>query len=219
MLSLNKLAKGSAPALLVSLSMGISLTAAADGQSQTFAQAHSSHQQTDPSEFLVRAVQEGVPDSFQDINVPLSLVDSQGQHLWVVATPCVSGQDFGAMGVHIVSPARLGDTDPKQPDKAVLNPKEPEVLIYEPLGNNRFRLVGVEFVVFKADWEVIHKNPLDVPSLQGNLLNLVTSPNRFGFPDFYELHVWAFQSNPNGSFADWNSQVSCFRANAQQIGR
>src|SRR5262249_21802477 len=158
-------------ALLVSLSMGISLTAAAGGP--TFADLHGSHQTTDASEFLVRAVQEGVPDSFQDINVPLGLVDEQGQHLWVVATPCVSGQDFGAMGVHIVNPKRLGDTDPKQPDKAVLNPKEPEVLIYEPLGNNRFRLVGVEFVVFKADWEVIHKNPLDVPSLQGNLLNLV----------------------------------------------
>jgi hypothetical protein len=28
---------------------------------------------------------------------------------------------------------------------------------------------------------------------------------------FYELHVWAWEHNPNGSFADWNTQVSCNR--------
>ena len=42
---------------------------------------------------------------------------------------------------------------------------------------------------------------------------------RFGFvnlrhdlpfaPAFYELHVWAWEQNPVGSFADWNTQVSC----------
>jgi hypothetical protein len=207
-----KAATGSMPcALLLSLSIGVSLTAAAGDQPQTFAQAHSSHQTADASEFLVQAVRDGTPDSFQDINVPLL----SGK--WAVATPCVAGQQYGAMGVHIVNGARLKDTDASHPEKQQLNAKEPEVLIYEPLGNNRFRLVGAEFVVFKADWEVNHK-PEEVPAVQGNLMNLVTAPNRYGFPDFYELHVWAFQANPNGSFADWNSQVSCFRANAQPIG-
>ena len=54
---------------------------------------------------------------------------------WVRATPCVSGPDFGAMGVHFVLPARLGD--------AALNADEPEALIYEPLSGGAFRLVGV----------------------------------------------------------------------------
>ncbi len=37
----------------------------------------------------------------------------------------------------------------------------------------------------------------------------VASPNRYGLSAFYELHVWAWQSNPNGMFADFNPQVSC----------
>ena len=35
------------------------------------------------------------------------------------------------------------------------------------------------------------------------------APNRFGLPPFYELHVWAWRDNPNGSFVDWNTRVSC----------
>ena len=42
-----------------------------------------------------------------------------------------------------------------------------------------------------------------------DLTNYVDAPNRYGLPAFYELHVWAWEHNPNGSFADWNTQVSC----------
>jgi hypothetical protein len=45
--------------------------------------------------------------------------------------------------------------------------------------------------------------------LMGQLFNYVGSPNRYGLPAFYELHVWAWQSNPDGVFADFNPQVSC----------
>ena len=26
---------------------------------------------------------------------------------------------------------------------------------------------------------------------------------------FYELHVWAWEHNPKGSYADWNTHVTC----------
>ena len=45
--------------------------------------------------------------------------------------------------------------------------------------------------------------------MEGQLLQFVDSPSRFGLPAFYELHVWAWRDNPNGVYADWNSQVSC----------
>jgi hypothetical protein len=51
--------------------------------------------------------------------------------------------------------------------------------------------------------------PPAVPALEGNLLNYVSEPNRFGLPAFYELHVWAWEHNPMGSFADWNTHVTC----------
>ena len=111
---------------------------------------------------------------------------------------CVSGPEAGAMGVHFLNGALL--------DGAV-NPDEPEALIYE-FKNGEARLVGVEFIVTFDAWHSTH-DPQDVPVLEGQLLQFVDSPNRFGLPAFYELHVWAWRNNPNGTFVDWNPRVSC----------
>ena len=40
-------------------------------------------------------------------------------------------------------------------------------------------------------------------------MNYVSEPNRYGLPAFYELHVWAWERNPSGNFADWNTLVTC----------
>lgn len=134
-------------------------------------------------------------ERYIDINAALG--SGEG---WTIATPCVSGPNSGAMGVHLVLGSRIGD--------GLLNANEPEALIYEPLSNGAFRLVGVEFIELLDTWARKHPNE-GPPSLEGNLLNLVGAPNRYGLPAFYELHVWAWEHNPNGSFADWNSAVSC----------
>ena len=47
------------------------------------------------------------------------------------------------------------------------------------------------------------------PELMGQLLHLFESPNRFGLPTFYTLHVWAWKENPTGTFANWHAKVSC----------
>ena len=112
---------------------------------------------------------------------------------------CVSGPEQGAMGVHFVNPTLLVDD--------VLDATKPEALIYEFKGGAA-RLVGVEFIVFASVWHVNHA-PNDPPVLEGQLLQFVDSPNRFGLPAHYELHVWAWQDNPNGVFVDWNPRVSC----------
>lgn len=112
---------------------------------------------------------------------------------------CVSGPEQGAMGVHFVNPALLTDN--------VLDPAQPEALIYE-FKDGVARLVGVEFIVFASVWHLNHA-PNDPPVLEGQLLHFVDSPNRFGLPAHYELHVWAWRDNPNGVFVDWNPRVSC----------
>ena len=132
---------------------------------------------------------------YRDINVAI------GEE-WVPATPCVSGPNEGAMGVHFVLPARLRD--------GVLDADQPEALIYEPLPNGALRLVGVEFIVVASDWEEKHPEG-PTPSVDGHLTNYVGAPNRYGLPPFYEIHVWAWEHNPNGNFADWNTQVTCDR--------
>lgn len=121
---------------------------------------------------------------------------------FVPATPCVSGPDQGAMGVHYVLVDRL--------NKGVLNAEQPEALIYEPMANGAMRLVGVEYIVLASIWQ--KQNPQGgTPALEGNLLNYIAAPNRYGLPDFYELHIWAWEDNPKGSFADWNTRVTCER--------
>ena len=132
---------------------------------------------------------------FRDINAALAAG-------FVQATPCVSGPDFGAMGVHFVLGSRI--------NAGTLNATEPEALIYEPLPNGAFRLVGVEFIILASVWQTqIPQGSTATPALEGHLMNLVGAPNRYGLPAFYELHVWAWEHNPVGSFADWNTQVSC----------
>jgi hypothetical protein len=115
------------------------------------------------------------------------------------ALGCVSGPEVGAMGVHFVNGELLGDTK--------LDATRPEALIYE-FKNGVGRLVGSEFIVLADVWHTEHP-PQETPILEGQLLHFVESPNRFGLPAFYELHVWAWQDNPNGAFVDWNPRVSC----------
>jgi hypothetical protein len=142
---------------------------------------------------LVEKVREATR-RFRNINVALG----EG---WVQATPCVSGPNEGAMGVHFLKPERLHD--------GTLKADEPEMLIYEPLGGGAYRLVGVEFVVLASEWAA--RNPGVPASVDGHLANFVGEPNRYGLPGFYEMHVWAWEDNPNGSFADWNTRVTCTR--------
>jgi len=104
--------------------------------------------------------------------------------------PCVSGPNGGAMGVHFVKASLIDDAPP--------DVSNPEAIIYEPQPGGGYRLVGVEYITLAGP-----------TALEGHLLNFVGTPNRYGLPGFYELHVWAWRENPDGTFADWNPRVAC----------
>lgn len=113
---------------------------------------------------------------------------------------CVSGGDFGAMGMHYINMKLVNDNEIKA--------EEPEIILFEPTSNGGIRITGVDYLVDKAGWESNpdHKGP---PELFGQLFHLFDSPNRFGLNPFYTLHVWAWKDNPVGTFANWNPNVSC----------
>jgi hypothetical protein len=117
---------------------------------------------------------------------------------YVLVFGCVTGPDIGAMGLHYLKPSLLND--------GVLDPTQPEIVIYEPLPGGGRRLIGADFLVYAADW---HSRNTAVPELMGQLLHLFEKPNRFGLDSFYTLHVWAWKENPLGAFTNWHSQVSC----------
>jgi hypothetical protein len=127
-------------------------------------------------------------------------VNNAGPAGYQPAFGCVSGPDHGAMGIHYVNGALVGDGE--------LDVEHPEALIYEPDGNRR-RLVGVEYIVDAATWLKNHNN--NPPSLEGQDFQFVGAPNRFNLAPFFELHVWAWRENPQGAFVDWNNNVTCER--------
>jgi hypothetical protein len=143
-----------------------------------------------PSGDLVEVVKESTR-RFKDVKV----AEAEG---YALLFGCVSGPDWGAMGLHYVNLPLVGD--------GVLDPSRPEIVIYEPQADGRLRLIGADFLVFADAW---HANNAATPELMGQLLHLFESPNRFGLPDFYTLHVWAWKHNPNGTFVNWHPQVSC----------
>jgi hypothetical protein len=101
------------------------------------------------------------------------------------------------MGVHYINLTLFGDDE--------IDASEPEALIYEPWDGG-LRFVGVEYIVDAATWMAHHNAP---PMLEGQAFQFVNSPNRYGLPAFFELHVWAWRENPNGAFVDWNTRVTC----------
>ncbi len=139
---------------------------------------------------LVKTVREST-ERFRDVAV----AEAEGYHLLF---GCVSGPDSGAMGLHYVNLALVGDGE--------LDPTQPEIVIYEPTPNGRLRLIGADYLVFAGDWD---KKGVGTPQLMGQLMHLFESPNRFGLPAFYTLHVWAWKENPTGMFVNWHAQVSC----------
>ena len=111
---------------------------------------------------------------------------------------CVSGSDAGAMGLHYVNMDLVGDP--------ALDATRPEIVIYEPRPDGTLRLIGADYLVLAEAWHATNPAP---PQLMGQLLHLFESPNRFGLPAFYTLHVWAWKENPSGTFVNWHPNVSC----------
>lgn len=118
---------------------------------------------------------------------------------------CVSGAEYGAMGMHFVNFPLVLDGE--------LDATKPEIVIYEPVPNGGLRLVGADYLVLASAWDA--KHPGEPPQIMGQLMHLFESPNRFGLPSFYTLHVWAWKDNPTGTFSNWHANVKCDAMTAQ----
>jgi methanethiol S-methyltransferase len=154
------------------------------------AQNNHSHGSRADASALVKVVREHT-ERFKDVAV----AEAEGYGLQF---GCVSGPDSGAMGLHYVNFPLVLD--------GVLDPTRPEIVIYEPQPNGRPKLVGADFIVLADAWHAKNEGP---PQLMGQLFHLFESPNRFGLPAFYTLHVWAWKESPTGTFVNWHKNISC----------
>jgi hypothetical protein len=130
-------------------------------------------------------------ERFKDVSVALA----EG---YALQFGCVSGSDDGAMGLHYVNASLV--------NSGVLDATRPQIVIYEPTPNGGLQLIGADYLLLADAWNAKHSGP---PELMGQLFHLFESPNRFGLPAFYTLHVWAWKENPKGAFVNWHPNVSC----------
>jgi hypothetical protein len=139
---------------------------------------------------LVKLVRE-ITGQYKDVTV----AKSAG---YALAFGCVSGPETGAMGLHYVNMPLVTDGE--------IDANRPEIILYEPAGNDQVRLVGADYLVLADAWDKTHTS---APELMGQKFQQFEAPNRFGLPRFYTLHVWAWKANPTGTFVNWHSNISC----------
>jgi hypothetical protein len=153
--------------------------------------AHS-QQLTSAQASLLKVVRDNT-ERFKDVSV----AEAEGYSLLF---GCVSGPDSGAMGLHFVNLKLVGS--------GIVDATRPQIVIYEPMPDGHLQLIGADFLVIASDWDKAHAGQ-GAPQLMGQLFHYFESPNRFGLPAFYTLHVWAWKENPNGAFVNWHPNVSC----------
>ena len=139
---------------------------------------------------LVKIVREST-ERFKDV----AMAKAEG---YALQFGCVSGSDSGAMGLHYVNADLV--------NSGILDASRPHIVIYEPKPNGELKLIGADFLLLADTWNAKHSG---APELMGQLFHLFESPNRFGLPAFYTLHVWAWKDNPSGTFVNWHPNVSC----------
>jgi hypothetical protein len=103
--------------------------------------------------------------------------------------------DSGGMGIHWVNGALL-DTG--------LDELTPEVLVYAPRPNGSLELVALEYVIFDSAVPAG-----TTPTVFGEDLTLVPAGNRYEIPAFWQKHIWLYEDNEAGLFADFNPSVTC----------
>jgi hypothetical protein len=146
--------------------------------------------QANKAETLIRVVRNAT-DRFKDVSV----AEAEG---YALQFGCVSGSDSGAMGLHYVNGSIV--------NSGILDANRPQIVIYEAMPDGSLRLTGADYLLMADAWNAKHSAP---PELMGQLFHLFETPNRFGLPAFYTLHVWAWKENPNGAFVNWHPNVSC----------
>jgi hypothetical protein len=103
---------------------------------------------------------------------------------------CLVHEHHGAMGYHHTN-ARLMD--------ARVDVAHPEILLYERLPSGEYRLNGVEYIVPYTSWSRDSAPPLVMGQRMLQEDNL----------KFWYLHVWAWNRNPDGLFANFHPAIQC----------
>jgi hypothetical protein len=113
-------------------------------------------------------------------------------------SPVCIASPAGAMGIHYL---KLSLVDEQ------IDIEQPEMLLYVPDSNGRLKLVGLEY--FKPDADGDLATDGDRPTLFGQPFDGPMDGHAGDMPVHYDLHVWLWEHNPAGMFAQWNPRLNC----------
>ena len=116
--------------------------------SGALAQDHDAHMMTSqhqPQTSEQRKQGNGLVKSVRDATERFSDVSVAENEGYGLLFGCVSGGDYGAMGLHFVNLPLVAD--------GKIDAAAPEIVLYEPTSNGRLRITGADFVVLAADWD------------------------------------------------------------------
>ena len=124
-----------------------------------------------------------------DVNKQLSEVRQVTAKYHDIEKAIEDGYEVGSplvpnMGVHYVNEGLLGD--------GVVDPLTPEVLVYAPKKNGKYKLVAVEYLTIGGERPTLFDQQFDVGP----------------FPGSFALHAWIWQGNPLGLFNPTNPNVA-----------
>lgn len=135
---------------------------------------------------------------------------------YIRASACESHPTLGAMGHHYVRPDLLGLTAPVNGrvngTGTYTQADPPAILLYVPDGHGGLKLAGIEMLVFAEAWDAANNHP---PMYRGRKFEYMADDlntlrdEAHGFMPHYDLHIWLFEHNPSGLYAQWNPSLSC----------
>ena len=132
-----------------------------------------------------RRISNAFADGYTAFAIPPSVGGTSTAGLGLPGDPTCFDDPAGGMGVHYVK-----DID------AIVDPIDPEALVYEVGEHGRLNLVGVEYIVPET-----LVDPNNIPMLFGEMFH------HHPYLPVFILHAWVWKHNPSGLFADWNPRV------------
>lgn len=148
------------------------------------AAAHGGWDDDDDDNQKLTSQQRKLVKTLRDVTDEYRWLDEAIEDGYRKVTECVEKKGVGAMGFHYAKKSLID---------AKTDARKPEVLVYMPNKNGRYKLVAVEFL----------STAKKRPELAG--VKFENGP----FPGTFALHAWVWKENPDGMFAAYNPAHRC----------
>ncbi|MBT2519835.1 hypothetical protein [Arthrobacter sp. ISL-28] len=148
------------------------------------AAAHGGWDDDDDDDQKLTSQQRKLVKTLRDVTDEYRWLDEAIEDGYKKASECVEKKGVGAMGFHYAKNSLID---------AKTDARKPEVLVYMPNKQGRYKLVAVEFL----------STAKKRPEIAG--LKFENGP----FPGTFALHAWVWKENPDGMFAAYNPAHRC----------